>query len=401
MSSTVDVAVVGAGAAGIGCGVALSMLDLEVRVVEREAIGASFRAWPEEMRFITPSFPSNSFGLTDLNAVTPNTSPAVALDTEHPSGEQYADYLESVAEFYEIDVETGIEVRSVRSVAEGEGEDGATPARAADGATAREGFVLETNAGSLACEQVVWAAGQFANPRTDVFPGAESCVHTAGVGSWADHAERGEEFLVVGGYESGIDAAIGLVEAGGRVRVVDRGEPWDRRGPDPSEVLSPYTVDRLESVAGSDRLVLEGGAVVEGVECDGDEYRVRTRAAEGYELDAGRDATYTVPTPPILATGFEPALGPVTEAFPREEGTIRLTDRDESPTTPGLFLAGPAVAHDGVSFCFVYKFRARFPVIAETIGSRLGVETAPLEVYREQGMFLEDLSCCEPDMCDC
>ncbi len=48
----VDVAVVGAGAAGIGTGVALSMLGLEVQLFERDEIGASFRQWPYEMRFV-------------------------------------------------------------------------------------------------------------------------------------------------------------------------------------------------------------------------------------------------------------------------------------------------------------------------------------------------------------
>jgi hypothetical protein len=57
----VDVVVVGAGAAGIGCAVSLTRafgLDpARVRLLERsDAVGASFRAWPEEMRFISPSF---------------------------------------------------------------------------------------------------------------------------------------------------------------------------------------------------------------------------------------------------------------------------------------------------------------------------------------------------------
>ena len=52
---------VGAGAAGIGCAVSLTRafgLDpTRVRLLERsDAVGASFRAWPEEMRFISPSF---------------------------------------------------------------------------------------------------------------------------------------------------------------------------------------------------------------------------------------------------------------------------------------------------------------------------------------------------------
>ena len=76
-----DVVIVGAGAAGIGCAVALRDLGLERFVIlERHEIGASFARWPEEMRFITPSFTSNGFGLLDLNAVALNTSPAFTLN---------------------------------------------------------------------------------------------------------------------------------------------------------------------------------------------------------------------------------------------------------------------------------------------------------------------------------
>ncbi|MDE5074720.1 MAG: NAD(P)-binding domain-containing protein, partial [Trichodesmium sp. St5_bin2_1] len=54
------VVIVGAGAAGIGCGVVLKDLGIENFVIlERHQVGASFSRWPAEMRFITPSFPSH------------------------------------------------------------------------------------------------------------------------------------------------------------------------------------------------------------------------------------------------------------------------------------------------------------------------------------------------------
>ncbi|SIS19885.1 NAD(P)-binding domain-containing protein [Natronorubrum thiooxidans] len=176
----VDVVVVGAGAAGIGTGVALSHLELETVILERDEIGASFRRWPDEMRFITPSFPSNSFELTDLNAVTPNTSPAVTLDREHPSGDEYADYLEAVADFHELSVETGVEVTGLRNR---DAETGTTPASTeSDAAPAVDGgFVLETTDERVHSESVVWATGQFGSPRQDVFPGADACSHTSEV----------------------------------------------------------------------------------------------------------------------------------------------------------------------------------------------------------------------------
>lgn len=82
-----DVVIVGAGAAGIGCGVVLKELGIErFTILDRHQVGASFSRWPEEMNFITPSFPSHGFGLLDLNAVTPQTSPAIAFCPEHAKG---------------------------------------------------------------------------------------------------------------------------------------------------------------------------------------------------------------------------------------------------------------------------------------------------------------------------
>lgn len=78
----------------------------------------------------------------------------------------------------------------------------------------------------------------------------------------------------------------------------------------------------------------------------------------------------------------------------------RLTEQDESIKTPGLFLVGPEVRHGRVIFCFIYKFRQRFAVVAQAIGERLGLETEALEMYRRPYMFLDDLSCCNVE-CAC
>ena len=72
-----DVIVVGAGAAGVGVGITLQHVGIKNYViVDRDTVGASFAAWPAETRFITPSFPSNSIGMLDLNSVAIGVSPA-------------------------------------------------------------------------------------------------------------------------------------------------------------------------------------------------------------------------------------------------------------------------------------------------------------------------------------
>lgn len=82
----VEIVIIGAGAAGIGFGTALHLLGMDNFVIlERGEVGESFLNWPEETRFITPSFTTNGFGFPDLNAVVPNTSPAFTFGKEHLS----------------------------------------------------------------------------------------------------------------------------------------------------------------------------------------------------------------------------------------------------------------------------------------------------------------------------
>ena len=73
---------------------------------------------------------------------------------------------------------------------------------------------------------------------------------------------------------------------------------------------------------------------------------------------------------------------------------------DESTKTPGLFLVGPQVRHENLIFCFIYKYRQRFGVVANTIGKALGLDTSMLEQLRHEGLYLDDLSCCSGE-CEC
>ena len=56
--------------------------------------------------------------------------------------------------------------------------------------------------------------------------------------------------------------------------------------------------------------------------------------------------------------------------------------------------------HDKHVFCFIYKYRQRFAVVAKAIATSLGLPAEGLEVYRTWGMYLDDLSVCGED-CAC
>lgn len=269
-----DVVIVGAGPAGLGVGAALARLEqVDFVILEREAVGASFHNWHDKMRMITPSFNAGGFGYPDLNAIAPRTSPAYSIRTEHPTGQEYADYLEAFADHYALPVRTGVSVSDVIP----------------DG----EGFTVATSAGDIRARFVVWAAGEFFYPNCPSIPGAQWGVHFGAVRQWERVA--GSRFVVIGGYESGVDAAINLSRLGKRVTVLERTSVWSDDAPDPSLALSPYTWDRLraEHARGNIEMVADAEAVA--IE--------RTR--DGYVVYDSEGCAYPSDAPPILATGFQ------------------------------------------------------------------------------------------------
>ncbi|MGB0561240.1 MAG: NAD(P)-binding domain-containing protein, partial [Spirulinaceae cyanobacterium] len=200
---------------------------------------------------------------------------------------------------------------------------------------------------------------------------------------------EGDEFIIIGGYESGMDAASNLVALGKKVGVLDRSGAWADPDPDPSIALSPYTAQRLEFVYRTGQLELVGDAPIEEVK----------RVPDGYAV-YGEYQKWLTANPPILCTGFDTSLKQIAPLFDWSNGYAALTENDESTLTPGLFVSGPSVRHGELIFCFIYKFRQRFAVVAKAIADRLDLDPSPLDAYRQAGLFLDDLSCCDND-CVC
>ena len=76
-----------------------------------------------------------------------------------------------------------------------------------------------------------------------------------------------------------------------------------------------------------------------------------------------------------------------------------FTDEDESTIYPGIYYSGPSLVHNNSKFCFIYKFRARFGVIARSVAKRLGYPEPDLEDDRRRGFLVDDLECCTN--CEC
>ena len=365
-----DVIIVGAGPAGIGCCLALRRAGVEkVLLLEAKTIGASFLSWPEEMRLITPSFPGNPFSLTDLNAITPDTTPAGFLHKEHLSGREYVDYLKAVVDHFQLDPCENERVLQVIPES--------------------SGYSVQTDKATYRASVIVWAGGEFSLPKPGSFPGAEYCVHSSVFRTWSDF--KGEEALIIGGYESGIDAVCQLVKLGKRVLLLSNDEPWNSDDSDPSVSLSPYTRERLLKTIQRfpGKLVLRGNSTVVRVNRLSERYLVETADGEIF------DTKYR----PIAATGFRSALSPIKELFAWKGSVPQFTEDDESTLHPGLYYTGPSLVQRGSKFCFIYKFRARFGVIARSVARRLGYPEPDLEEDRRWGFLVDDLECCTNCKC--
>lgn len=359
-----DVLVVGAGAAGVGVGVALRHAGIHnFLLLERHIVGASFALWPRETRFITPSFPTNSVGMLDLNSVALGTSPAFMLGVEHPTGEDYAAHLIAVASHYELPVRDETEVEAVEKT--------------------DYGFRVQTDGGALRTKHLIWAAGEFQYPQLHGFPGSELCQHTATISSYGEL--EGDEFVIVGGYESGVDAAYHLANRGKQVQLLDAGCPWQDESSDPSIALSTFTLERMREERFAEQVELFPNTPVVTVKRQEDVYEVYSKDGQRFETTAK----------PLLAGGFKGSHASISHLFEqRADRYPLLSEHDESTIAPGAFLCGPAVRHDNHVFCFIYKYRQRFAVVAKAIATSLGLPAEGLEEYRKWGMYLDDLSCC-------
>ena len=368
-----SVIIVGAGPAGIGMGIVLEKMGIDYTILERDSIGFSFKKWPDTMNLITPSFTGNYFNAPDLNSVSPDTSPAYSLNTEHPSGIEYAKYLELVAQEYELSIDCAVDISKVEKL-----EDST--------------FKLSSSKGIYITTYLIWAAGEFQYPKLDTIKGSQNCIHNSQIKSFK--GIKGDEFVIIGGYESGLDSAIQLSKLNKKSIILEAGEELGDPRSDSSYSVSPYTKDRFKQA--KKNITVYTSQRVKEVISNNLEFEVISESGEVFKTKSK----------PILAIGFKSSLELIKHLFSFEDnGLIGLSDCDESTITENLFLVGPQVRHRNVIFCFIYKFRQRFVIVGKKIAQKLGIENSELvqqtiEEYKEMNFYLDDLSCCDNE-CDC
>ena len=368
-----DVIIVGAGPAGIGVASLLSQSDIKYLVLEKSEIGSSFLNWPKSMEMITPSFPSNAFGQIDLNSICEGSSPAFSFNKEHLTGEEYSEYLDLVSDHFELKVQSNTEVRSVQKQ--------------------KNCWTLNTNNETYFAKYIIWAAGEFQNPQIKNIEGAENCIHSSLIKN--PNKLEGDNYVIIGGYESGVQLAYNLIENKKNVTLINPFVIDEFRTSDPSKVLSPYTFDKYEKLKNSN-LYHEVLGEVNNVK----------KMDLIFNINLKDNTLIKTREMPICATGFSLVKEPIKEFISyRKDGYPKLIEEtDEFFGQKNIYLSGPSVRHDDHIFCFIYKFRQRFGVIVEDILKKEKYSqdniTLLVNSWKKNGMYLSDLKCCG-DECIC
>uniref|UniRef100_UPI002243D934 NAD(P)-binding domain-containing protein n=2 Tax=Enterococcus TaxID=1350 RepID=UPI002243D934 len=128
------------------------------------------------------------------------------------------------------------------------------------------------------------------------------------------------------------------------------------------------------------------------------------KTSTGYILITEDNKSLLVENLPILCTGFENGTKSITASLfkYKENGQVLLNDFDESIIAKNIFLIGPNVCKGNTIFCYIYKFRQRFAVIANEIARRkhITIDEKKLSYYKNQSFYLDDCSGSEV-RCNC
>ena len=194
-----DTIVIGAGPGGLAAAAMLKRRGVPVVVLERDAIGASWRRHYDRLHLHTVRWMSHLPGLRFNRAHG---------RWVHRDG--VVRYLERYVEHHGLDVRLGVDVRKID--------------READGS----GWVIHTTDGPLHARAVVVATGYNRIPFIPEWPGRETFTGELIHGQDYRNGDpyQGRDVLVVGSGNTGAEIAIDLVERGaGRVRLAVRTPP--------------------------------------------------------------------------------------------------------------------------------------------------------------------------------
>jgi thioredoxin reductase/Pyruvate/2-oxoacid:ferredoxin oxidoreductase delta subunit len=238
----VDVAIVGAGPAGLGAALACMEAGASYLLIEQDVFGGAVAQYPRQKVVMTQPVEVPLFGRIHKPEITKE---------------------ELLQLWNRIVLETGLEIREHTRLTGLEGEDGH--------------FLLQTTRGEFAACKVILAIGRRGTPRRLDVPGEDGFQVTYRLIDARQYA--GEPVLVVGGGDSALEAAAALAEAGAeRVLLSYRRQAFYRaKRRNRERIESLAREGRVEMILPSEVKRLQKDCAV--LACDGGERVVPARYA--------------------------------------------------------------------------------------------------------------------------
>lgn len=322
----VDVAIVGAGPAGLGAALELIRRKLSVLVFDRGAVAESIFRFPRGMLFYTTR------ERTEIGDVP------FAIVEAKPTREQALAYYRGIA------LREKLPLRPYEEVIGLGGEDGSFRLHSRTRAGAER---------TTRCRKVVVATGAFAEPNLLGIPGEDlpKVSHFYQEG----HAFAGCSVAVIGGGNSAADAALDLYRSGARVTLLHRGPELS---PGLKYWVAPDLRNRIDE--GSIQAFFESRVV-----------RIHADRVE-VETPAGRRE---LPNDFVLAmTGYGPEVGLFDRlSLPSEPDTLVPLHDPDTFETPrkGVHVIGAVVAGRISGKVFIENGRLHGRQIADRIRQQL------------------------------
>lgn len=317
-----EIAIVGAGPAGLAVAIAATQMGLDHAVLEKGVLVNSVFRFPRHMTFFTTP---DLLEIGGLPFVTPY---------EKPTQAEALRYYRRVAETYRLAIELGVAVDEI--------------------APDRDGFLIHTRTdrevATRGAANVVLATGYYDQPNVLGIPG-EDLPHVSHYYTEA-HAFYRKDVVVVGGKNSAAIAALELCRAGARVTLVHR------RASLSDSVkywIRPDIDNRIKEGAVTARFSTRIVAIGERTAIVEDEASARA------EIPADAVLLMTGYRPdPSLLLGAGASVDPETLRPRCDPGTFE-TD------VPGLFVAGSAVSGKETGKIFIETGRFHGEAIVRSI----------------------------------
>jgi len=297
-----DIAIVGAGPAGLNMGRAAGEAGAKYKILEKDRVAGAWRKLHPDMRMLSPATPQ-----LDWTSLPGLDIWKVGCERPFPTRSDFIRYLEAYAEHFNLEVEEGVEVLSVRKNENGH-------------------FQLATDRGNYTCRRLVAATGIISNPYIpEPLRGKPNVIHSVDYRKPEDF--EGRRVLVAGCGNSAAEMIINI--AGWADEVI-----WIH----PGKLMFHSESRRAEHIRGhAEGLVkemIQFGLVRHLPECAIEDFDGKTAAVNGTKVEV--DAV-------ISATGYRPHLS----FLENSDLNIKLRGdypalnmRLESSTEPGLFFTG-------------------------------------------------------------